>query len=245
MKNYQMVIRYDGTRYKGWQRLGGKENTIQEKLEGVLTKFLGTGMEIIGGGRTDAGVHAYEQVANFKTKESINVYDLMDYFARYLPDDIAVTGINEAEPDFHARFGIKRKTYLYKIWNKKYPEPFLRKYSMHVPKKLDMDKMKAAAAYFIGEHDFTSFTNARSKSKSMIRTLYSIDIENQDGLILIRMTGNGFLHNMARKIIGTLIMAGSNDIKTKEIPNILLSGERSRAALLAEACGLYLEKSEY
>ena len=108
MKNYQMVIRYDGTRYKGWQRLGGKENTIQEKLEGVLTKFLGTGMEIIGGGRTDAGVHAYEQVANFKTKESINVYDLMDYFARYLPDDIAVTGINEAEHDFHARFGIKR-----------------------------------------------------------------------------------------------------------------------------------------
>lgn len=245
MKNYQMVIRYDGTRYKGWQRLGGKENTIQDKLESVLTKFMKTKMEIIGGGRTDAGVHAIEQVANFKTKEPINVYDLMDYFAKYLPDDIAVTAVNEAEPDFHARFGVKKKTYLYKIWNKKYSEPFLRKYSMHVTKKLDIEKMKVAAAYFTGEHDFTSFTTARSKSKSMVRTLYSIEIENQEGLILIRITGNGFLHNMARKIVGTLIMAGSNDIKPKEIPNILLSGERARAALLADACGLYLEKSEY
>lgn len=245
MKNYKMTVRYDGTRYRGWQRLGRNEDTIQGKLENVLSRFMDKKMEITGGGRTDRGAHAHEHVAGFKTEAPINVYELRDYFARYLPEDIAVIEVMEADPDFHARFDITKKTYVYKIWNKNYPEPFLRRYSMHVKKKLDLEKMRAAAGYLVGKHDFTAFTTSRSSSKSKVRTIYGIDVENMDGLVVIRISGNGFLHNMVRKIAGILIMTGLNEIKPGEVHRILISKEREKVELLADACGLHLEKTEY
>jgi tRNA pseudouridine38-40 synthase len=150
-----------------------------------------------------------------------------------------------AEESFHARYNAKDKTYLYKIWNKEYANPFMRKYSMHVSKKLDLSAMKKAAGYFLGAHDFTAFSNAKSKKKSMIREIYSIDFEEADGFINIRIRGDGFLYNMVRWIVGTLIDAGLGKLEPSDIPSLLETKLRGQAGNLAEACGLYLEKINY
>ena len=242
MHNYRLTIRYDGGRYKGWQRLGEGENTIQGKIEHVLSERLGRPVEVIGSGRTDAGVHALAQVANFRAEESLDVGEIKTYLNRYLPDDIAVVEVEKATEDFHARFNAKEKTYLYRIWNADYPDPFLRKYSMHVAQPLDVFRMKRASRYFVGEHDFTAFTNARSKSKSMVRMVHAIDFTEAGGLVEIRVRGDGFLHNMVRRIVGTLIDIGLGKLEPEAVPTILESKERERAGQVAEACGLHLEK---
>lgn len=245
MYNYRLTIQYDGGRYKGWQKLGDNDNTIQAKLENVLSQMLGEETEIIGCSRTDAGVHALAQVACFRTDKYIKEEDIRDYFNRYLPTDICVLEVALAEPDFHARYKAKDKTYLYKIWNMDYSNPFLRKYSQHVRERLDLSLMRAAAEKFLGSHDFTAFSNAKSKKKSMVREIYSIDIKETDGLIEIRIRGNGFLHNMVRWIVGALIEAGLGRLRADDIPAILEAKERGKAGSLAEACGLFLEKISY
>jgi len=239
------MIQYDGGRYKGWQKLGDNENTIQGKMESVLAQMLGEETEIIGCSRTDAGVHALAQVAHFRTDKFVKEEYIKDYFNRYLPTDICVTDVTLANENFHARYNAKRKTYLYKIWNKEYSNPFLRKYSQHVKEKLDISLMKATAEKFLGSHDFTAFSNAKSKKKSMVREIYSIEIEETDGLIEIRICGNGFLHNMVRWIVGALIEAGLGRLKAEAIPAIIEAKERGKAGNLAEACGLFLEKITY
>lgn len=244
MKNFKMLIQYDGGRYKGWQRLGKGENTIQDKLESVLSELTGEKIEIIGSSRTDAGVHAFAQIANFKTDMDLTQVEVKNYLMNYLPHDICVKEVTLAPENFHARYNAKGKTYLYKVWNQEYPNPFMRKYSMHVKNKLDMSSMKNAAEYFIGEHDFTAFSNAKTNKKSMVREIYSISIDENGGLIDIKVSGNGFLYNMVRKIVGTLIMVGSGEAKADNIPHIIASKDRSQAGL-AEACGLYLEHVEY
>jgi tRNA pseudouridine38-40 synthase len=244
MNNYRMVIQYDGGRYKGWQRLGKGENTIQEKLESVLSELTGEKTEIIGSSRTDAGVHALAQIANFKTDRSLTQAEVKNYLINYLPQDICVKEVILVPENFHARYNAKGKTYLYKIWNQEYPNPFMRKYSMHVKNKLDIGSMKNAAEYFIGEHDFTAFSNAKTNKKSMVREIYAISIDENEGLIEIRVSGNGFLYNMVRKIVGTLIMVGVGEAKADHIPQIIASKERCRAGL-ADACGLYLESVQY
>jgi tRNA pseudouridine38-40 synthase len=242
MNNYKMVIQYDGGRYKGWQRLGGSADTIQGRIESVLSEMVGESVEIIGSSRTDAGVHALAQVANFKTDRDFSPAEVMGYLNRYLPQDISVTEVSLAPGSFHARYNSVEKTYLYRIWNREYPNPFMRKYSMHVGQKLDIRSMQASSAYFIGQHDFTAFTNAKSKSKSMVRTVYSIDIAENDGFIDIRIRGDGFLHNMVRRIVGTMIEVGLGRLDADSIPAILESKERKKAGYIAEACGLYLER---
>jgi tRNA pseudouridine38-40 synthase len=149
------------------------------------------------------------------------------------------------EDAFHARFAAKSKTYIYKIWNGDTPNPFVRKYSLHMDGNLDLHNMAKASKYFLGEHDFTAFTNAKSKTKSMVRRIESIEIEKHGEMITIRITGNGFLHNMVRKIVGILIETGLGLVKTEEIPNIIKSKERSQSGMLADPCGLYLEKIIY
>lgn len=245
MYNYKLTIQYDGARYRGWQKLGDTDNTIQAKMENVLSQLLGKETEIIGCSRTDAGVHALAQVANFRTDVYIKEEIIKDYFNRYLPTDICVTDVTLASENFHARYNAKDKTYLYKIWNKNYSNPFLRKYSMFVREKLDISLMSQAAGQFIGSHDFTAFSNAKSKKKSKVREIYSIDIEETDGLIEIRVHGNGFLHNMVRLIVGALIEAGLGRLKADEIPAILAAKERGKVGILANACGLFLEKINY
>lgn len=245
MYNYKMTIRYDGGRYKGWQRLGAGENTIQEKLEHVLSEMAGYELEIIGCSRTDAGVHALAQTANFKLKAALPEAKIRAYLNRYLPQDICVTEVCAADENFHARYHAKDKTYLYKIWNEEYSNPFMRKYSMHVTGSLDIAAMENAAGQFLGAHDFTAFSNAKAKKKSMIREIYSIDIVKTEGFVDIRIRGNGFLYNMARWMVGTLIEVGLGNLKPEDIPDLLEAKDRSRTGNLADACGLYLEKINY
>ncbi|WP_246942959.1 tRNA pseudouridine(38-40) synthase TruA [Bacillus pinisoli] len=247
MNNYKLTIQYDGGRYKGWQRLGDSDQTIQAKIENVLSEMVGEKIEIIGSGRTDAGVHALSQVANFKLSEakSKSESEVMTYLNRYLPQDISIMDVSIVSDRFHARYNAKAKTYLYKIWNKEYTHPFLRKYSMHVEKELDLAKMEEAAKFFLGEHDFTAYSNAKSKKKSMVREIYSISLEENNGLIEVRIRGNGFLYNMVRKMVGTFIEVGLGEIEAKSIPEILASKERVQTGGLAEPGGLYLEKVEF
>lgn len=245
MYNYKLTIQYDGGRYKGWQVLPDVDNTIQGKMEFVLSQMVGKEVELIGCSRTDAGVHALAQVANFKTDEYFKEEYIKEYVNRYLPTDICVTNVALVNENFHARFNAKNKTYLYKIWNKEYSNPFLRKYSQHVKEKLDISLMEKAAKQFVGVHDFTAFSNAKSKKKSKVREIYSIDIKEEDGLISIRICGNGFLYNMVRWIVGALIEAGLGRLKAEDIPAIFEAKVRGKAGDLAEACGLYLEKIVY
>ncbi|MFC0471092.1 tRNA pseudouridine(38-40) synthase TruA [Halalkalibacter kiskunsagensis] len=245
MNNYKLTIQYDGGRYKGWQRLGNNENTIQGKIENVLSEMVGKKIEIIGCSRTDAGVHALNQIANFKTNEHWNEKEIKAYLNRYLPQDISVTKVTTVPDRFHARYNAGDKTYLYKIWNEDYTNPFMRKHSMHIEEKLDIARMQEASRYFLGEHDFTAFSNAKSKKKSMVRIIHSLDMKENDGFIDIRVRGNGFLYNMVRKMVGTLIEVGLGEIEAEMIPDILQAKERIQTGRLAEAGGLYLEKIEF
>lgn len=245
MYNYKMTIQYDGGRYKGWQRLGGEENTIQAKLERVLSEMAGYSLEITGCSRTDAGVHAIAQIANFKLKEYLPEREIISYLRRYLPQDISIIELNRVDEKFHARYLAKDKTYLYKIWNSEYNNPFLRKYSMHVSEKLDVAAMQEAGRYFLGEHDFTAFSNAKSKKKSMVRRIISVDLALEGELVNIRIRGDGFLYNMVRWMVGALVEVGLGHRKPEDITQMLLSKERNQTGNLADACGLYLELIRY
>ncbi|MCT8136870.1 tRNA pseudouridine(38-40) synthase TruA [Anaerobacillus sp. CMMVII] len=245
MNNYKLLIQYDGGRYKGWQRLGGNENTIQGKIEAVITEMVGKETEIIGCSRTDAGVHALAQVANFKSSVKLTPEEVKSYLNKYLPQDISVADVSLVPERFHARYNAKDKTYMYKIWNEDYLNPFMRKHSMHIEKKLDVNRMKKAGQYFLGEHDFTAFSNAKSKKKTMVREIYAVDLEQVGGFIEIRICGNGFLYNMVRKMVGVLIEAGQGKIEPETVATILASKERNQLNFMADPSGLYLEKIEY
>lgn len=245
MNNYKLLIQYDGGRYKGWQRLGKGEATIQEKLEHVLSELTGEAVEVIGSSRTDAGVHALAQVANFKTKKNLSEAELKQYLNHYLPQDICVNEIASVPDSFHARYHAKGKTYLYQIWNREHHNPFLRKYSMHVAERLDLSRMQEAAQHLMGKHDFTAFSNAKSNKKSMVREISSIQMEDKDGLIQIRVTGNGFLYNMVRKLVGTLLQVGLGEREADALPQLLASKDRGQCGTTAQACGLFLEQVEY
>ncbi|MDG4657254.1 tRNA pseudouridine(38-40) synthase TruA [Ectobacillus antri] len=245
MNNYKMLIQYDGSRYKGWQRLGNGENTIQGKIEHVLSEMVGRPIEIIGCSRTDAGVHAFAQIANFKLEEQLPVEEIQAYLHKYLPNDISVVQVEETHERFHARYNAKAKTYVYKIWNEQHTNPFMRKYSMHVTEKLDIAKMKQAARHFVGKHDFTAFSNAKSKKKSMVREIYAIEIIKEGSFIYIRVKGDGFLYNMVRKIVATLIEVGNETRSEATIPEMIASKDRSVVTSLADAAGLHLEHVEF
>lgn len=245
MRNIKMTIRYDGSRYKGFQRLKDNDMTIQGKIEDVLSKMTNESIEIIGSGRTDMGVHAYGQVANFKTASNLSVDKMKTYLYEYLPEDIVITSLEEVDGRFHSRYNAKSKVYLYKIYNNKFHDPFLRKYTTHIPKKLDIELMKEASEYFIGEHDFTSFASSKSKKKSNVRTIYSINITETNGLVEIYFEGNGFLYNMVRIMTGALIDVGHKKIAPEDIKTMLEEKDRTKAADTAPAKGLYLYKVSY
>jgi len=245
MKNYKLTIQYDGARYKGWQRLGNGDQSIQGKIENVLTEMAGQKVEIIGCSRTDAGVHALHQVANFHINMDKEPSDIHAYLNKYLPNDISITRVEIVPDRFHARYNAKDKTYVYRIWNETYTNPFARKYSMHVAEELNLANMNKAAKHFIGKHDFTAFSNAKSKKKSMVREIHAIKIEKDAGFIQIRITGDGFLYNMVRKIVGTLLEVGLGKIKEDQIPFILEEKNRALTGMMAEANGLLLERVEF
>lgn len=245
MNNYRLTIAYDGSRYKGWQRLKDNDQTIQGKIENVLSLMVGQRIEITGSGRTDAGVHALHQVANFKTQKVLHPKEIMEYLNHYLPDDIVVTDVSGVDDRFHARYNATHKQYLYRINNNVYLDPFTRKYTYHISRPLNIKQMNKAANYFIGEKDFKSFTTMKSKKKSTVRKINSIDISVNHGEITFLFDGEGFLYNMVRIIVGTLIEVGLSNMKIESIPEIFEKKERQYAGPTAPAQGLLLKEVFY
>ena len=245
MRNIKLLIAYDGSRYNGWQRQENTENTIQGKLETLLSKMTGEMVEIHGSGRTDAGVHAKGQVANFHTDTKMTIEEIKEYMNEYLPMDIAVLEVKNAAERFHSRLNVKRKTYCYHIWNSQVPNVFARKYSYQVPEPLDLEAMKKAAFYLLGTHDFKSFCARKKMKKSTVRMIESIDFQKEGDMIQITYRGNGFLYNMVRILTGTLIEVGKGERQPEEMKEILESQDRAKAGFTAPAQGLFMERVDY
>lgn len=245
MPNYKLTLSYDGSRYNGWQKQGNTDNTIQQRLETLLTRLLAQPVEVAGSGRTDAGVHARMQVCSFRADTELSPAELLEGIRRYLPDDIAAESLELAPPRFHARLNCRRKSYVYRIWNSAEPNVFERKYLYFFPQALDADAMRRAAALLCGTHDYTAFCANRHMKKSAVRTVESIDIERIGGELRLTLTGDGFLYNMVRIIAGTLIEVGSGRRRAEEMPDILDSLDRGRAGFTAPPQGLFLWNVEY
>ena len=244
MRNLRLDICYDGTRYRGWQRLPGREDTIQGKLETVLSRILEEPIEITGSGRTDAGVHARGQVANFHCESAMPAGEILASLRRYLPEDIGIYSCKDVSPRFHARLNAKEKTYLYRIWNSEAPCVFDRRYVAVMPEKLNLEAMEEAAKLLCGEHDFSAFCGNPKMKKSTVRFLHRIELRRQGEELQLRFTGNGFLYNMVRILVGTLIEIGRGERTPQSIPS-LFGGKRAQAGFLAPAQGLCLEEVLY
>lgn len=250
-----MLLMYDGNSYSGWQRLGlsEKNNSIQGILEETISSYLGEEIHITGSGRTDAGVHALGQVANFKSNTKIKLSALMEDINRKLPEDIRILKIEYVDNDFHSRYSAVSKTYEYRIDTGERQSVFSRKYTYHVPETLNIENMKKAAEYLIGTHDFKAFSTDRKDLKSTVRTIYDINIykplikdnyHNQNEL-RIQVTGNGFLYNMVRIITGTLISVGEGKMSANDIELILKNKKREMAGITLNPQGLFLIKVRY
>ena len=244
MRNLRLDICYDGTRYRGWQRLPGKDDTIQGKLETALSRILNESIEISGSGRTDAGVHARGQVANFHCESCMTALEILENLRRYLPEDIGIYSCKEVSPRFHARLNAKEKTYRYRIWNSEKPCVFERRFVAIMPEKLNISAMEQAAGYLLGEHDFSAFCGNAKMKKSTVRFIRSLDISRQGEEVHITVTGNGFLHNMVRILVGTLVEVGRGERSAESIPD-LFGGKRADAGFLAPPQGLCLQEVYY
>ena len=245
MRNFKMLLQYEGSRYQGWQRQESTDNTIQGKLEAILYKLCGQHAEIQGSGRTDAGVHAKGQVANIKCKTDLTAEELAAYLNRYLPEDIGVLSVEEVSPRFHARLNAKGKTYCYQIINSEVPHVFDRRYAYVWKEPLDVEAMRRGAGYLLGTHDFAAFTSAKKSKKSTVRTIEQIRIEKEGDLLRLWYSGDGFLFHMVRILTGTLLEIGSGQKQPEDMMDILSSGRRERAGFLAPALGLTLMEVRY
>lgn len=244
MRNIKLIIEYDGKCYNGWQKQPDKLN-IQGEIEKAILNVTGEQVELIGSGRTDAGVHALGQVANFKTNSTIAIDKFAMAINSQLKESIVIKEAKEVEDRFHSRYNTKKKTYRYIINNSKCGTAIYRNLEYCFPAKLDVDKMKQASKYFEGEHDFKAFKASGTSSKSSVRVIYSANVKKDGKKIFIELTGNGFLYNMVRIISGTLLDVGLGKIRPEDIENILKSGDRQKAGKTLPAHGLYLVKVEY
>lgn len=246
-RNIRLKIEYDGTRYQGWQKLGKNANasTIQGKLESVLSKMTGESIQIIGSGRTDAGVHACGQVANFHTNCGFSCQEIKEYLMQYLPSDIGILTADEVSERFHSRLNAKQKTYQYRIAIPGTVNVFERKYLWKYPETLDIEKMNEAAAFCLGTHDFMGFSSVKKTKKSTVRTISSIVVEEGPREIRISFTGDGFLYNMVRILTGTLAEIGSGARDPESILPVFQSKDRKDAGITAPPQGLFLMNVEY
>ncbi len=251
MNAYKCITAYEGTRYNGWQKQGNTNNTIQGKIEEILSRMIEEPIEIAGSGRTDAGVHALGQVFHFHCEKDLfgntSKEKFLTEWNSHLPKDIRILSIEPCEPRFHARLNAREKTYQYRIDTSLYGNLFLRNTTHHIAGSLDVDAIQKGAGYLTGTHDFKSFCSNKRLKKSSVRTIYDIqiteDIENQ--LLLFTFTGNGFLYNMVRILSGTLIEIGLGLRKPEEIPAILEGCDRGLAGHTAPAQGLFLMSVSY
>ncbi len=245
MRNIKLVIEYDGKDFNGWQKQPTKLN-IQGEIERAIKQITGEEVDLTASGRTDAGVHALGQVANFKTNSNIPIEKIPIALNSNLKKSIVIKSAEEVEERFHSRLNCKRKTYRYIINNSKYGTAIYRNLETHIPMKLDIQKMQEAVKYFEGEHNFKAFKASGTSSKSSVRTIYKAEvIDAGNEKIYIELTGNGFLYNMVRIISGTLVEVGLGKIKPSEIQTIIESQKRENAGKTLPPQGLYLVNVEY
>ena len=244
-RNIKLVIEYDGKEFNGWQKQPNKLN-IQGEIEQAIERITGEKVDLMASGRTDAGVHAMGQVANFKTNSNMPIEKFPIALNANLKKSIVIKSAEEVEERFHSRLNCKRKTYRYVINNSKYGTAIYRNLETHIPIKLDIQKMQQAIKYFEGEHDFKAFKASGTSSKSSVRTIYKAEVlDAGNERIYIELTGNGFLYNMVRIISGTLVDVGLGKIEPEEIENIILSKDRQHAGKTLPPQGLYLLTVEY
>lgn len=244
MQYYKCVVGYDGSRYKGWQRLKATDQTIQGKIEAVLTKLFKVPIEIQGSGRTDAGAHADQQVFSFFVQDAIETEVLRKQMNRYLPEDIVIKEVVMMNRPFHARYEAKEKTYLYRVWKAAYPPLFERALVSSSDLPLDIESMRAAAEHFLGEKDFRGFCTDKTK-KSTYRKIKRIDVVETENEVQFYFTGDGFLYNMVRIMVGTLLEIGEKKRPVSSIEDVFLSKNREDAGPTAPAQGLILVDVKY
>ena len=244
MRNIRLTIEYDGKNFNGWQKQPNKLN-IQGNLEKVISDLTKEEIEIIGSGRTDAGVHALGQVANFKTNSNIPIEKFAIAINSRIKQSIRIKKAEEVDERFHSRYNCKRKTYRYIINTSETGSAIYRNLEYNIKMQLDVKKMQEAVKFFIGEHDFSAFKSSGTSSKSSVRTIYNAKVEQDGERIIIELTGNGFLYNMVRIISGTLVEVGLNKIKPEDITKIIESKNRQNAGKTLPPCGLYLVSVEY
>ncbi len=244
MRNLRLDICYEGTRYRGWQRLAGTDNTIQAKFETALSRILGETIEVSASGRTDAGTHALGQVVSFHCESDMPCEEILFQLRCYLPEDIGVYSCKNVSPRFHARLNAKTKTYRYRVWNSESPCVFQRKFVCRDPRKLDLEQMQLAAREFEGQHDFSAFCANKNMKKSTVRYIQRFDVCRDGEEVVFTVTGNGFLHHMVRIMVGTLLEAGRGEREAQSIP-LLFGAKRADAGELLPACGLCLMEVTY
>jgi len=245
MRNIKLLIEYDGTNYLGWQ-VQPRGLTIQGIIEGKLALLMGETVHLVGSGRTDAGVHAFGQVAHFKTKNQMDVHTIQRALNSLLPPDIVIQRAEEVKEDFHARKQSKSKTYEYRILNRNIRSAFYREYAWHIPQTLNIGEMKKATRSLKGEHDFSSFQSVGSPKKTAVRNVTRAEWKRgRDGLLRFEVEANGFLKQMVRAIVGTLVDVGKGKISSEEFRRILDSKDRKKAGPTAPPHGLFLKEVRY
>lgn len=245
MRNIKITVEYEGSNYSGWQRQKNSRDTIQEKIENALWEITGEKISVAGSGRTDAGVHAIGQVANFHTSSRMSGEKLCRALNSVLPRDISVKSLEEVPADFHSRISSKKKTYFYRILNRAAPPALDRKTCWFISRELDTDSMSAACRLIEGKHDFAVFANVDAKVKTTVRTVFSAKIKRDGDFIIFTVSADGFLKRMVRLIVGTLVRVGKGNLSVKGLEEIMKKGEKTRDVIAAPPQGLFLEKVEY
>jgi tRNA pseudouridine38-40 synthase len=244
-KNFKLTIEYDGTDYHGWQRQAN-DRTIQGEIENALMTMTGNKITLIGAGRTDAGVHAFGQVANFLCRTALEPHVFQKGLNSLLPKDIVITRCTQVSVKFHARYDVKSKSYHYRILNRELPAAIFRRYAWHIRKRLNLDAMSGSLCYIIGTHDFKAFEGTGSPRANTVRSVMHADLEKRnDGYLVFKIQGNGFLRFMVRNIVGTLVDVGLGKIMPRDINRILVSKDRNLAGITAPAHGLFLMNVNY
>lgn len=244
VKRIRLTVAYDGTNYCGWQ-IQNNGITIESELNRCLTELLGEDIKVIGASRTDSGVHALGNIAIFDTHARMPAEKVSYALNQRLPEDIRIQKSEEVAPDWHPRHCDSRKTYEYRIYRGQFPMPVKRLYSYFTYHKLDVEQMREAARYLVGEHDFKSFCQTGAQVETTVRTIYSLELEEQDSDVVIRVCGNGFLYNMVRIIAGTLMDVGQGRRSPESMKEVLEACDRQKAGPTAPAHGLMLMKYEF
>ena len=245
MPNFKITIEYDGSAYHGWQRQA-EDRTIQGEIEKALMTMTGDRITVIGSGRTDAGVHALNQTANFRCATSLTPEVFLKGLNSLLPEDIVITSCKVVPEKFHARYDVKSKVYHYRILNRWLPVAISRQYAWHIRKKLDVSAMQEALRWIIGSHDFKAFEGSGSPRASSVRSIINADIvKTDDDYLVLKIEGDGFLKFMVRNIVGTLVDVGLDKITSDDFKRILVSKDRNLAGITAPPHGLFLIEVKY